>query len=150
MDIDLPFSDDTRRVRAPWMPDSGQEERFDRLTRLTAIAMAVPIALVSLVDEERQWFKSRVGLDATETARSIAFCTHAVARREMLVVEDALQDPRFHANPLRQSASMPASPCSRTMAKRSAPCASSIPCRASSTTRRARACATSPAWSRMN
>ncbi|MDQ1923051.1 sensor domain-containing diguanylate cyclase [Massilia pseudoviolaceinigra] len=100
MDIDLAFSDDTWRVRAPCMPDSGQEERFDRLTRLTAIAMAVPIALVSLVDEERQWFKSRVGLDATETARSIAFCSHAVAEREMLVVEDALQDPRFHADPL--------------------------------------------------
>jgi diguanylate cyclase (GGDEF)-like protein/PAS domain S-box-containing protein len=80
--------------------DTPQEERFDRLTRLAALSLSVPIALVSLVAAERQWFKSRVGLAATETPRSVAFCSHTVAMREMLVIEDALLDARFCDNPL--------------------------------------------------
>ncbi|MGF6275773.1 diguanylate cyclase (GGDEF)-like protein/PAS domain S-box-containing protein [Massilia sp. UYP11] len=64
------------------------------------MTFGVPIALVSLVDAERQWFKSRAGLDAQETPRSVSFCSHAVQAREMLVVEDAARDPRFAANPL--------------------------------------------------
>lgn len=80
--------------------DTPQEERFDRLTRLAQAAFSVPIALVSLVDVDRQWFKSRAGLDATQTPRSISFCTHAVAASTMLVVPDADRDPRFSHNPL--------------------------------------------------
>jgi diguanylate cyclase (GGDEF)-like protein/PAS domain S-box-containing protein len=80
--------------------DTPAEQRFDRFTRLAALSFGVPIALVSLVDEHRQWFKSRCGLDVAETPRSIAFCSHAVAQDEMLVVEDAALDPRFAANPL--------------------------------------------------
>jgi diguanylate cyclase (GGDEF)-like protein/PAS domain S-box-containing protein len=80
--------------------DTPAEPRFDRFTRLAALTFGVPIALVSLVDAQRQWFKSRCGLDVAETPRSIAFCSHAVAQDEMLVVEDALLDPRFSANPL--------------------------------------------------
>ncbi|GAA4014024.1 PAS domain S-box protein [Actimicrobium antarcticum] len=80
--------------------DTPQEERFDRLTRLVSHTLSVPTALVSLVAEDRQWFKSRVGLDASETPRSVAFCSHAVASGEMLVVDDATLDPRFVDNPL--------------------------------------------------
>jgi diguanylate cyclase (GGDEF)-like protein/PAS domain S-box-containing protein len=80
--------------------DTPAEHRFDRFTRLAAMTFGVPVALVSLVDEHRQWFKSRCGLDVTETPRSIAFCSHTVAQDGMLVVEDATLDPRFAANPL--------------------------------------------------
>lgn len=80
--------------------DTPQEERFDRLTRLVSQALLVPIALVSLVAKERQWIKSRIGLDALETPRSVAFCSHAVEAGEMLVVDDATLDPRFFDNPL--------------------------------------------------
>lgn len=80
--------------------DTPQEERFDRLTRLVSETLAVPIALVVLVASDRQWFKSRVGLDVTETPRSIAFCSHAVDIGDMLVVDDTTLDPRFIDNPL--------------------------------------------------
>jgi diguanylate cyclase (GGDEF)-like protein/PAS domain S-box-containing protein len=80
--------------------DTPAEARFDRFTRLAAKCFEVPIALVSLVDENRQWFKSRCGLDVEQTARSIAFCSHAVELGDMLVVEDAVADPRFSDNPL--------------------------------------------------
>ena len=80
--------------------DTDPEARFDQFTRLASMTFNVPIALVSLVDQERQWFKSRCGLDARETPRSIAFCTHAVAARSLLVVEDACLDPRFADNPM--------------------------------------------------
>jgi diguanylate cyclase (GGDEF)-like protein/PAS domain S-box-containing protein len=80
--------------------DTPPEQRFDRFTRLAAKSFGVPIALISLVDERRQWFKSRCGLAAAETPRSMAFCAHAVAARAMLVVEDASRDPRFADSPL--------------------------------------------------
>ncbi|MBW8898200.1 MAG: PAS domain S-box protein [Massilia sp.] len=80
--------------------DTRPEPRFDRFTRLAAMTFGVPIALISLVDRDRAWFKSRCGLDVEDTPRSVAFCGHAVAQREMLVVEDAAQDPRFADNPL--------------------------------------------------
>jgi phosphoribosyl 1,2-cyclic phosphodiesterase/DNA-binding response OmpR family regulator len=80
--------------------DTPAEERFDRYTRIAAELFDVPIALVSLVDRERQWFKSRHGLAATETPRETAFCAHAILAREALQVPDALQDPRFADNPL--------------------------------------------------
>ena len=80
--------------------DTPAEERFDRLTRLASSTFDVPIALVSLVDKDRQWFKSKVGLDACETSRDISFCGHAVASGEALIVRDATKDLRFADNPL--------------------------------------------------
>ena len=82
--------------------DSAPEAAFDRLTALAADLFDAPIALVSLVDAKRQWFKSRHGLDVTQTPRSQAFCAHALplAPGSTLVVRDATRDPRFQANPL--------------------------------------------------
>ena len=80
--------------------DSGPDSAFDGLTRLAADLMGVPIAAVSLVDTERQWFKSCVGLNATETARDVAVCHHTIAQRSTLVVNDLAKDPRFADNPL--------------------------------------------------
>lgn len=79
--------------------DTPQEHRFDVLTRLAAAVAQVPIALVSFVDRERQWFKSAHGLSIREGPRETSFCGHAVAAREMLVVPDALADERFADNP---------------------------------------------------
>lgn len=78
----------------------GADERFDRITRLACHTFSVPIALVSLIDRDRQCFKSRQGLDATETPRSLSFCGHAVHDHELLIVEDTLEDERFLDNPL--------------------------------------------------
>lgn len=80
--------------------DTPPEERFDRIVRFAADEFDVPIALVSLVDADRQWFKARVGLDACSTSRDSAFCGYAILKPEVLVVEDALADPRFEDNPL--------------------------------------------------
>ncbi|MDI2590706.1 sensor domain-containing diguanylate cyclase [Pseudomonas sp. 681] len=80
--------------------DSAPEERFDRLTRLARRLFDVPIALVSLVDAERQWFKSCVGLAASETGRDVSFCGHAILGDQILMVNDAALDERFHDNPL--------------------------------------------------
>lgn len=80
--------------------DSESEERFDRLTLLASEICEVPISLVSLLDGERQWFKSRVGLDATETPREISFCQHAIMDVNTLEIENALEDARFVDNVL--------------------------------------------------
>ena len=80
--------------------DTLPEERFDRLTRTARRLFGVSIALVSLIDHDRQWFKSRQGLDALETPRNISFCGHAILSHEALVVEDATADVRFADNPL--------------------------------------------------
>ncbi len=80
--------------------DTAAEPAFDRLTALAQAIMDVPTVLVSLVDANRQWFKSRIGLDATETPRDISFCGHAVFLRTTLIVCDASQNPRFADNPL--------------------------------------------------
>ncbi len=80
--------------------DTPAEDRFDRITRLAARVFQVPMALVSLVDRDRQWFKSSCGLDAAETARNIAFCSHAILDEDVMVVPNALQDLRFADNPL--------------------------------------------------
>ncbi|MEI9937577.1 MAG: ATP-binding protein [Pseudomonadota bacterium] len=80
--------------------DSPADASFDAITALAAQVLDVPIVLVSLVDGTRQWFKSRCGLDATETPREISFCGHVVASGTPLVVPDARLDPRFADNPL--------------------------------------------------
>jgi PAS domain S-box-containing protein len=80
--------------------DTLPEQVYDDLTQLAADICGTPIALISLVDKDRQWFKSRVGIDATETPRDISFCGHAVAESAILNVPDASLDPRFADNPL--------------------------------------------------
>lgn len=80
--------------------DTGIEEGFERITRMARSIFDVPIALISLVDEERQWFKSRQGLNAAETPRNVSFCTHAIETDRPFVVDDALKDKRFCHNPL--------------------------------------------------
>jgi signal transduction histidine kinase len=80
--------------------DTLPEQEFDDLTQLAAEISGSLIALISLVDEDRQWFKSRVGLDVTETSRDISFCGHVVMNEETLIVADATQDDRFADNPL--------------------------------------------------
>lgn len=80
--------------------DSVPEERFDRITRMAQRLFEVDICLVSFVASDRQWFKSKQGIDASETPRSISFCGHAICDEEPLVIEDALVDPRFADNPL--------------------------------------------------
>ncbi len=81
--------------------DTSAEQMFDGIVALAGDLFSTPIALVSLLDWNRQWFKARTGLDASETSRSVAFCEHAIQRPdEVLVVPDASEDPRFAANPL--------------------------------------------------
>lgn len=80
--------------------DTPSEERFDRITRMAKRMFGVEICLVSLVDSDRQWFKSKQGLGACETPREISFCGHAINADEILIVGDARTDPRFQDNPL--------------------------------------------------
>jgi diguanylate cyclase (GGDEF)-like protein len=80
--------------------DTAIEEPFEKIVTLVRTVLAVPIATVTLVDRDRQWFKASRGLDRQETPRSISFCTHTIQQREPLIVEDAHLDPRFAASPL--------------------------------------------------
>jgi diguanylate cyclase (GGDEF)-like protein len=84
--------------------DTMPEDRFDRITRLACRAFGVPIALVVLVDRDRNWFKSKQGIDASEANRQISFCAHAILHEGPLVVADALLDPRFADNPCVEGA----------------------------------------------
>lgn len=89
-----------RKLRDYNILDTLPETSYDRITRFLATILNVPITVVSLVDQNRQWFKSKVGLDAEETHRDLAFCAHAILTEELLVVPDARCDPRFSGNPL--------------------------------------------------
>jgi len=94
---------EVKRLKVLWqydVLDTVPEEVLDDLTDLAAHICAAPVALISLVDENRQWFKSKVGMSLTETARDISFCAHAILNEDMLVIEDATKDPRFRDNPL--------------------------------------------------
>jgi len=80
--------------------DTPPEPRFDAIVAQAALTFDVPVALFTLVDESRQWFKSRVGLDVVETERAVSFCAHAIASDTPLVLEDTLKFRRFADNPL--------------------------------------------------
>lgn len=80
--------------------DTPPDEKFDRITKIAQIIFDVPIALVSLVDENRQWFKSCMGLSERETPRSMSFCAHAILNDDVMIIEDATKDDRFANNPL--------------------------------------------------
>lgn len=88
------------RLDAIGLLDTDRSERFDRLTKLVSQILEIPIALISLVDRNRQWFKSKHGIDVCETERSISFCAHVVSNQETLLITDTLEDPRFVDNPL--------------------------------------------------
>jgi phosphoribosyl 1,2-cyclic phosphodiesterase/DNA-binding response OmpR family regulator len=98
----LPIDEDRRIASLHELKilDTDPEERFDRITRLAAALFDVPMAFISLIDENRQWFKSCLGSTAKETPRDVAFCAHVVYGREPIIVPDALQDVRFADNPL--------------------------------------------------
>jgi len=87
-------------LRALGLLDTAPEPRFEALTRTACRLFGVPTALITLVDADRQWFKSRQGLEVPATPREISFCGHAILQEDPLLVEDALRDPRFHDNPL--------------------------------------------------
>lgn len=97
------ISDDSARILALkgyGVLDTPNEAQFDEIVREAAKVLRTPIALISLIDENRQWFKAKVGLEASETPRSISFCTHAIRGPDVFVVEDATKDDRFFDNPL--------------------------------------------------
>ena len=89
-----------RALAAYKILDTHAERVFDDLARLASIICETPIALISFVDNRRQWFKSNVGLDAKETSREISFCAHAIEGSDLFVVPDATEDDRFSDNPL--------------------------------------------------
>jgi GAF domain-containing protein len=80
--------------------DTPSEEAYDDITALAAFICGVPIALISLVDADRQWFKSKVGIDISETKRDVSICAHAILNQGITVIRDTRADPRFAANPL--------------------------------------------------
>ncbi len=80
--------------------DTGPEQVFDDLAQMASAICRTPIALVSLIDAERQWFKARVGIPSAECAREVSFCAHAILQSDLFIIPDALKDPRFAASPL--------------------------------------------------
>ncbi len=98
----LPHNEDERLLRTKQLKllDTIKEQAYEDLTLLAAEICGTPIALITLLDENRQWFKSHHGLNATETPREISICSHAILQDDIFVVEDAKQDIRFKDNPL--------------------------------------------------
>jgi len=96
-------TNETRRLKVLWqydVLDTVPEEVFDDLTELAARICEAPIALISLIDEDRQWFKAKVGVTLNETSRDISFCSHAIKQHDLFIIPDATQDERFANNPL--------------------------------------------------
>src|SRR5215469_16679534 len=92
-----------KRLKVLWqydVLDTVPEALFDDLTELAANICEAPIALISLIDEKRQWFKAKVGTTLTETSRDISFCGHAIQQSDLFIVPDATKDERFANNPL--------------------------------------------------
>src|SRR5437868_2679984 len=96
-------TDEKQRLKVLWqydVLDTVPEEVFDDLTELAARICEAPIALITLVDEDRQWFKSKIGVTINETSRDISFCGHAIEHSDLFIVPDATLDKRFAQNPL--------------------------------------------------
>jgi GAF domain-containing protein len=98
----LPENEDQRlaALRACAIVGSPREPYFDRLTGLAAKLFDAEMSLISLVEKDRQWFKSATGIDVSETPRQVSFCAHVLLCNSAMVVTDAREDPRFSANPL--------------------------------------------------
>jgi hypothetical protein len=97
------LQNEKKRLKVLWqyeVLDTVPEELFDDLTELAARICEAPIALISLVDEKRQWFKSKVGVSVTETSRDLSFCAYAITQADLYIVPDATRDERFASNPL--------------------------------------------------
>lgn len=96
-------ANEAKRLKVLWqyeVLDTVPEEIFDDLTELAARICEAPIALISLVDENRQWFKSKVGISLNETSRDVSFCAHALTQQDLFIVPDATKDARFANNPV--------------------------------------------------
>src|SRR6516162_6349533 len=96
-------ANEKKRLQVLWqydVLDTLPEEMFDDLTELAARICEAPIALITLVDEDRQWFKSKVGVTINETSRDISFCGHAICQADLFIIPDATKDERFAQNPL--------------------------------------------------
>src|SRR5437867_1696873 len=98
----LPANEESRleALRELEILDTPPEPEFDDLALIASQICDTPISMISLIDHDRQWFKSKIGVEAKETSRDVAFCAHAILQRGLFVVADAMVDPRFSTNPL--------------------------------------------------